>query len=390
MLVLALPLAACSTAPGLTGGGASGTAMEGRTADRAQTRPAASQRQTEASAGTTLTLPPARPVLPPPASDPAQYAGHERLGGLAAQLAREHALDEAWVASVLAHARKTPDAQRFIMPASNPGAKNWEAYRKRFIEPVRLKAGQAFWLAHQDTLARAERTYGVPASIIVGILGVETIYGRMQGQYRVLDVLTTLSLDFPTGRSDRSAYFQRELGQWLSWTARRGLDPRDATGSFAGAMGLPQFMPSALDRHAVDFDGDGRIDLNQSAADAIGSVARYLSGHGWKTGMPTHFDVKPPEDTARLSMLLAPDIKPTFSAGEMTAAGARLSPEGLRHTGPLALVMVFNGVKAPSFVAGTENFHVITRYNQSSYYALAVIDLAAELRRRMPEGNRGS
>ena len=144
-------------------------------------------------------------------------------------------------------------------------------------------------------------------------------------------------------------------------------------------MGLPQFMPSSWVRYAVDFDGDGRIDLFKSPADAIGSVANYFRGHGWTPGMPTHFGVTFDAATLQLDALLAPDILPTFSAANMQAMGAVLDDAGAQHAGPLALVELQNGSDAPSYVAGTENFYAITRYNWSSYYAMAVIDLAREV-----------
>ena len=146
-------------------------------------------------------------------------------------------------------------------------------------------------------------------------------------------------------------------------------------GSFAGAMGLPQFMPSSLNRWAVDFDGDGRIDLNGSAADVVGSVAAYLAAHGWQRGMPIIFGVAPPVDSSARATLLQPDIVPSFTPEQMLALGAELDSAGRAHDGPLALVELQNGASAPSFVAGTRNFYALTRYNQSSYYAMAVIDL---------------
>jgi membrane-bound lytic murein transglycosylase B len=148
-----------------------------------------------------------------------------------------------------------------------------------------------------------------------------------------------------------------------------------ATGSFAGAMGWPQFMPSSAAKFAVDFDGDGRIDLRNSPVDAIGSVANYFKAFGWQTGMPTHYPVS--FDEARLDKptLLAPDILPSFSVSNFTAKGAVLDEQAQKHIGPLALVELFNGDEPPSYVAGTDNFYVVTRYNWSSYYALAVIEL---------------
>jgi membrane-bound lytic murein transglycosylase B len=198
----------------------------------------------------------------------------------------------------------------------------------------------------------------------------------------VLDALATLSFDFPAGRRDRTPFFRSELEEFLVWCAREDRDPQAVRGSFAGAMGLPQFMPGSINRYAVDFDEDGRIDLATNAADAIGSVAHYLAVFGWERGVPTHFRVRVPSDASERAVLLGPDIVPTFSASEFAQHGAALAPEAYDHDGPLALVELQNGSAAPTYVAGTRNFYVITRYNWSSYYAMAVIDLAAAVAQR--------
>ncbi|HET6788317.1 MAG TPA: lytic murein transglycosylase B, partial [Aquabacterium sp.] len=284
-------------------------------------------------------------------------------------------LDEQWVSSVLAQAQVNDAVAKLIMPAASPAAKNWALYRSRFVEPLRIRAGVNFWRTHEATLRRAQETYGVPMEIIAGVIGVETIYGRNTGNFRVLDALSTLSLDFPKGRSDRSAFFQEELGQFLRLCAEQRDDPTTVLGSYAGAIGLPQFMPSSIRRLAVDFDGDGHIDLRNSPADAIGSVAHYLARSGWRKDLPTHYAVIPPKDESALGTLLAPDILPTFTAPQMQQYGALLDAPGQSHEGKLALVLLYNADAAPTYVAGTDNFYAITRYNQSSYYALAVIEL---------------
>jgi membrane-bound lytic murein transglycosylase B len=210
------------------------------------------------------------------------------------------------------------------------------------------------------------------------VIGVETYYGRFMGTFRTVDALATLAFDFPPGRRDRSAYFRSELEQLLVLARRDGLALDEVTGSYAGAIGLPQFMPGSVNTYAVDFDGDGRVNLRDSPADAIGSVANYLSLFGWRRGMPTHYAVQAPADEANRSVLLAPDIVPMFAAAEFVQMGAMLPDDAARtHDGPLALVELENGDAPRSYVAGTENFYVITRYNWSSYYALAVIELGA-------------
>jgi membrane-bound lytic murein transglycosylase B len=313
------------------------------------------------------------------APDAVTYGGRDDAVALADLLAERHGLDPAWARAQLAQARYQPAVARLIMPPPAGTAKNWAAYRARFIEPERVKAGAAFWATHQRWLDAAEARYGVPASLVVGIIGVETFYGRVTGNFRVLDALATLSLDFPKGRKDRSEFFRDELGQFLRLAQTEKMAPASVKGSFAGAMGLGQFMPGSINRFAVDFDGDGHIDMaggpEQSAADVIGSVAHYLAEHGWQRGMPTHYAVKPPVDTADRAALLAPDILPSFTAAQMAERGAVLDAAGAAHAGPLALVELQNGNAAPSHVAGTQNFYAVTRYNWSSYYALAVIEL---------------
>jgi len=310
----------------------------------------------------------------------AAYGPREDVMRFATEAAERQQLDPAWAQAALAEARYVPRVAQLIMPAPVPTARNWAAYHDRFVEPVRIRAGVAFWNANEAWLRLAEERYGVPPEIVVGIVGVETLYGRHMGSFRVLDALATLSFDFPAGRSDRSEFFRQELESFLVLCRREGLAPGSVLGSYAGAIGMPQFMPSSVNRMAVDFDGDGHIDLHDSTADVIGSVAHYLAEHGWQRGMPTHYEVTPPQDMAQRAVLLGPDILPSFDAAQFTAHGALLSPAGLEHEGKLALVEVFNGDAPPSYVAGTANFYAATRYNWSSYYALAVIALGDAVR----------
>ena len=308
-------------------------------------------------------------------ADGVVYGQRPDAMALANTLAERHGLDAAWAQAQLAQARYLPSVARLIMPPPAGTAKNWAAYRARFIEPVRIRAGAAFWAANEGWLSAAEQRYGVPAAVVVGIIGVETFYGRITGNYRVLDALATLSLDFPAGRKDRSEFFRNELGQFLRLAMTEHLPVTDVLGSFAGAIGLGQFMPGSINRFAVDFDGDGQIDMANSVPDVIGSVAHYLAEHGWQRGQPSHFGIKPPTDSSQRALLLVPDILPSFSAAQMAAHGAVLDGAGQAHTGPLALVELQNGDAAASYVAGTQNFYAVTRYNWSSYYALAVIEL---------------
>ncbi len=314
------------------------------------------------------------------------FGNSAAVKNLAADIALEHGLPAAWVQQQLASARLVPQAQQLILPPSTPTTKNWAAYRARFIEPQRIQAGVSFWHQHANDLMRAEQTYGVPAAYIVGVLGVETFFGELQGQFKVLDVLTTLSLAFPPQHpqaQERAAFFKNELGIHLEkcWKDKT---LNNQLGSFAGAIGWPQFMPSSEAKFAVDFDGDGHVNLSKSASDAIGSVANYFRAYGWQTGMPTHFQVEVGAQDQALAALLAPDIVPTWSAAHLAQNKVVLSEAGQQHHGSLALVELFNGNDQPTYVAGTDNFFVVTRYNRSSYYAMAVIELgqAVEQARR--------
>ena len=370
------------------------------------------------AAGDGLAAPPApqapakaRPVKPaagqpakkPPKTQPAAQKGPRVANspGAAGYASRSDALqwaDEAaarldlpspWVREQIGQARRIPRIEQLVLPAPSPAAKNWNAYRNRFIEPRRIEAGAAFWERHRSTLERAEQTYGVPASLIVGVIGVETLYGQHMGQFRVMDALATLAFDFPAAHpraAERQTFFKSELEHFLRLTRHAGTDPLSIRGSYAGAMGMPQFMPSSWIRYAVDFDGDGRIDLFNSSADVIGSVAHYFQAFQWKPGMPTHYPVTLTPGQTDMDALLAPDILPTFSVPSFTARGAQLEGAALQHNGPLALVELRNGEAQPSYVAGTENFYAVTRYNWSSYYAMAVIELGQAVAGRVGGG----
>jgi membrane-bound lytic murein transglycosylase B len=317
------------------------------------------------------------------APDSFLYGRRPDVVAFAALVADERGIDGAWVEAQLARARYQPGVAKLIMPPPAGVAKNWKAYRARFLDPQRLRAGVAWWQAHADDLARAEERFGVPPEIVAAIAGVETYWGRLTGNFRVLDALATLAFDFPPGRSDRSAFYRDELRAYLTWCALEDRDADTVRGSYAGAIGWPQFMPSSILKYAIDFDGNGRVDLAEGGADVIGSIANFLATAGWQRGAPTHFDVVPPADPVARAQLLAPDIVPTFSAADMIALGAELPAAARAWPGPLALVQLENGGEAPSFIAGTANFYVVTRYNWSAYYALAVIDLAGALKREL-------
>jgi membrane-bound lytic murein transglycosylase B len=311
------------------------------------------------------------------------YARRADVMAQVTEMAARNGLNRRWARKFIGKAHYLPAVVKLILPPTPGVAKNWRAYRERFVEPKRIQAGVRFWQTHADALARAEKQYGVPAEVIMGIIGVESFYGQQAGTYRVLDALATLAFDFPKAHpraQERSAFFKSELEQFLLLNQRSGTNPMEAKGSYAGAMGLAQFMPSSWIRYAVDFNGDGKIDLFHSPVDAIGSVANYFTAFHWQSGMPAYYPLRFDAATLDLAALLLPDLLPTFSVADLQKKGVILEGEALQHQGPLALIELQNGDptldgNAPTFVAGTENFYVITRYNWSSYYAMAVIEL---------------
>jgi membrane-bound lytic murein transglycosylase B len=361
---------------------------------------------------------PPQPAAPMTAAAPddapeiVTYGRRDDVMRFGAEIAARHDLDPAWVRAALENARFIPNVAKFILPPPAGTAKNWAAYRSRFVEPIRIRAGLQFWRANEKWLKQAEDIYGVPPAIVVGIVGVESIYGQQMGGFRVVDALATLAFDFPAGRKDRAPFFRDELEAFFVMCHSEGTDPLAITGSYAGAMGMPQFMPSSFNKYAVDFDGDGHVDLRGNPADVIGSVAHYLAEFGWQRGLPTRFEVAAPVDVRDRALMLVPDILPSFSAQEFLDHGARLDPAALAFDArrnadaaasssaasatpttstddgrmKLALVELQNGSAAPSYVAGTANFYAITRYNWSSYYAMAVIDLGETVAREVARG----
>jgi membrane-bound lytic murein transglycosylase B len=235
---------------------------------------------------------------PPKAAEAKKSLSHatftHKLTDFAAEMANRHGFDQQSLDCIFSQVRHTPAVIRLVKPFPAGKPKNWQVYRARFIEPVRIAAGAKFWKQHKKALERAEKIYGVPPEIVVGIIGIETTYGKNKGNFRIVDALATLAFDYPEHpkRDARQALFRNELENTLLLSAELGIDPLSLKGSYAGAIGLPQFLPSSIRKYAVDFDGDGRIDLRNSPVDAIGSVASFLVQHGWKKGEPVVFSAE--------------------------------------------------------------------------------------------------
>lgn len=294
-----------------------------------------------------------------------------------------HGFDKAQLETTFDQVRYVERSIQLIKPAPPGKPKNWKAYRARFVESVRIDAGIAFWDANIDALERAEKQFGVPAEIIVGLIGVETIYGRHTGNFRVMDALTTLAFAYPDTptRLARMDFFKSELENILLLSRDFSLDPFSFKGSYAGAIGLPQFMPSSIRSYAVDFDSDGKIDLQTSPVDAIGSIANYLALHGWRKGMPTafpatlvNFEADPEKFTAALNTALSQGLKASYSFEALKFIATTASQDAPLHL-MYGLVDLQNGEDPTEYWLATENFFALTQYNRSYFYAMSVIDL---------------
>jgi membrane-bound lytic murein transglycosylase B len=292
------------------------------------------------------------------------------------ELHNEHGLDPDELRRILGEARHQPLVVRLIGPErparATPVVRSWPRYRAKFITPARINAGVRFWQEHANDLRRAEAEFGVPAEVILGILGVETAYGTNTGSFRVIDALATIAFDGPR----RQDYFREELKELLLLARDIGIDPLQLRGSYAGAMGLPQFMPSSYRRHAVDFDSDGVIDLVGSPADAIGSIASYLRAHGWTAG---ELAMVPAQVPAQKAADLVSGLKRVHTVAGLKEHGVRFEGGGLPE-GACTLVELPRPGAASKFIVGFGNFEAITAYNRSTFYATAVLELAEAIR----------
>ena len=295
----------------------------------------------------------------------------DRVEAFIQRMSKTHGFEAAELRKVLGQARMRQDIiDRMNKPAER--TLNWGQYRKIFLQDKRIVQGAAFWKRNQAALEKAEQTYGVPPRYIVAIIGVETFYGRIAGKDRVLDALYTLAFHYPK----RSKFFTSELEKYLILTHEEGLDPAKPLGSYAGAMGLGQFMPSSYLTYAVDFDGDGKRDIWNNETDAIGSVANYFARHGWKSGQPVTTPVSGVTDVHK--KFLDAGLKPRFTLGQLRQAGLTLDP-ALGDDLATALVKLVTD-EGPEYWAGLHNFYVITRYNHSPLYAMAVYELGERIR----------
>jgi membrane-bound lytic murein transglycosylase B len=300
----------------------------------------------------------------------ADYANRADVQTFIDEQVVRHKFDREWLQSLFAQAEKK---QAILDAIARPAekTKTWQEYRAIFIEPGRIEQGIDFWQKHSSELKRAEAVYGVEPAIVLAILGVETRYGLHRGRYRVLDSLTTLGFDYPP----RGKFFRQQLEEFLLLVREQKFQASDLMGSYAGAMGYGQFIPGSYRHYAVDFDGDGVVDILNNPVDAIGSVANYFKVHGWQPKGVVTVRAKLSEDAD--ASVLNQGLKPVLTVGE-------LADKGYKALEPLpadakATVMKMDAAQGDEYWLGLHNFYVITRYNHSHLYAMAVYQLSREI-----------
>jgi membrane-bound lytic murein transglycosylase B len=285
-----------------------------------------------------------------------------------------HDFDRDALRASFAQVRVQPQVLGAMQSQSRP--RPWFEYRPAFVNRPRIAGGVRFWRDNAAVLDRAQTQFGVPPELVVATIAAETLFGKVMGSHPVLDALATLAFEFPR----RAEYFRGELEQFLLLARDLAIDPAQPRGSFAGAMGIPQFMPTSYRKYAVDFDGDGRVDLFRSAPDAIGSVANYYRVFGWVTGGPVAVRVSAPADAAEAQAKLG--IRPHTTVGALADSGFVPASELDRALPAMVFPLVMKG--GTEYWLGFDNFFVITRYNRAIHYAMAVYELAQEIRASMP------
>ncbi|MCV6613594.1 MAG: lytic murein transglycosylase B [Cellvibrionaceae bacterium] len=303
----------------------------------------------------------------------AGYESHPGAKKIIDKLVAEKGFERQALEQLFAKAEKK---QSILDAISRPAekTKEWHEYRNIFLKEKRMRQGVEFWQKHKDTLDKVSSETGVPAEIIVAIIGVETYYGRITGSYRVLDALSTLAFDYPR----RSKFFTKELEHFILLTKEQGQDPLQLKGSYAGAMGYGQFMPSSFRAYAKDYDGDKVADIWNNPNDAIASVANYFVRHGWRHG---ELVVQRASLEPKFNDKMANDsLKPKHTIASLGKAGFKPSQDSAADA--VANLVKLEGAKGTEYWLGMHNFYVITRYNHSRMYAMAVYQLAQEIRQR--------
>jgi len=307
------------------------------------------------------------------------YAGYREVDDFIARMESDHGIPRDYLKGLFSEARRKQWTLDYMNRQGGPtgapprpGA--WSKYRSQFLTGLHIESGVSFWRQHARALQKAQERFGVPPEYILGIMGVETIYGRNMGKDRVFDALATLAFDYPR----RGAYFTEELENFLVMAQAEGVDPLQLRGSYAGAMGYGQFMPGSFLKWAVDHNGDGRRDL-WHPEDAIGSIANYFAQHGWRPGEPVVMRASVDGEVR-----LAAGYDKQYDVSELAAAGIR--PVGTVPTGTRPSLLLLRANDGDEYWLGLDNFYVITRYNHSTHYAMAVHELAQAIKRRHQGG----
>jgi membrane-bound lytic murein transglycosylase B len=286
-------------------------------------------------------------------------------------------------AQILQQQKVNQEVIKLVSPSTQPLRKNWLVYRSKFIEPIRINAGVRFWRENSQLLDNVSSEFGVDPAAIVGIIGVESIYGRQMGNFNVLNTLYSLSFYYPesANKLKRENMFQQQLADYLAWAGTQ--NNYSHLGSYAGALGMPQFMPQSLLKYAVDYDKDGKINLSSSIPDVVASVANFLKQHGWKTGENVVLDVAP--TTANISILKSNATgKPQATQSLKNLSGLEFNAQmyGINQDTPLLVVDLPVGNDV-AYKLGMHNFYVLTRYNQSFFYALSVYELGKTIQSQL-------
>ena len=312
----------------------------------------------------------------------ANFTAREDVTAFVEEIAARNGLEPASIYAALSRANHLPRVIDLIKPPATRGVRSWHRYRGQFLTHTHIEAGLKTWARYEKELRQAEKHYGVPPEIILAILGVETIYGQNTGNFEALSTLATLAFDYPP----RADLFRRELESLFLLAREQNRNPASYKGSYAGALGWPQFLPSSVLRFAVDFNGDGKIDFDNNGIDAIGSIANYLREHGWIEGAPVAVRVRiiPGMDPAPL---IGAGIEPSLSHVQLLSGGVRPIADSLPDAGDATLVDLETPGANTEYWLGYRNFYVITRYNRSSFYAMSVFQLAEALRTGYKDGN---
>jgi membrane-bound lytic murein transglycosylase B len=307
---------------------------------------------------------------------PEPYSKKPEVRAFVRELVRRHGFVEKELLSLFSRVRRAdPVLQAISTPAEK--SRPWTEYRDMLVNERRIAGGVAFWKANRAALERAEKEYGVPAEYVVAIIGVETLYGRNVGRWRVIDALSTLAFDYPP----RADFFRDELVHYLLLARDEGINVFSMRGSYAGAFGIPQFMPGSARRYAVDFDGNGSIDLHRSATDAVGSVANFLKRHGWQPGAEVLLEARLRGDAYRDYV---GGLEPKHTLAELARAGVDIGELSERLAPERAALIELESAGQPSeYRVGLQNFYVLTRYNRSAFYASAVAELAREIKKNL-------